>query len=241
MVVNIKKINQALNNWELYGDVTIDPKTGVVDVDGLVVAVPNLSSIGLQFGTVKGFDAQEARLRSLAGSPQVCKGIYGVQNNRLKTLQGASAHVGGLVADNNLLTNLDGLPSKINDLIDLTQNRLTTIKGLPVITHGDLLIGYNRLASLEGISSKIEGDFYCDHNPLVNLDHWPDHIGGLVKISWRPDLPLLKTLIAKKVVCVGAPEIVQKILTQYAGQGQQGALACAAELAAAGFKENARW
>jgi hypothetical protein len=61
-------------------------------------------------------------------------------------------------------------------------------------------------------------------------------------LSYSPTLPLLRCLLAKKVVTT-KPEnsTVQDILNQYAGQGEAGAFACGAELATAGYKENARW
>ena len=241
-MVNVKNIKKALNNWELYGDVTIDPKTGVVDVNDLVSAVQGLTEIGLQFGTVEGFDASAASLRSLAGSPRHCKGVFNIQNNKLTTLHGASAHVGSLFAGGNLLANLDGLPAQIDRDIELVVNRLTSLDGLPATVHGFLSISYNRLTNLRGISSTIEGDIRCQDNPLENLDSWPTRIDGQVWITWHKNLPLLKTLIARKgVVCVKAPRVVQNILWAHAGQGQQGSLACAAELADAGYKGNARW
>ncbi len=119
---------------------------------------------------------------------------------------------------------------------------------------GSFLCVGGRLTSLEGAPQRVGGDFSCSLNNLtLSLDGLSSHIEGVVSLNYYPRLPLLRTLVAKKGVMfvtsnplIPAPlsedtQNVQKILNRYAGQGEAGAFLCGAELATAGYKENARW
>ena len=68
----------------------------------------------------------------------------------------------------------------------------------------------------------VSGDFYCEYDS---------------------SLPLLRLLFIKNLKLIrinNAPKDVVNYLNKYIGKGPGGALACAAELARAGFKGNAR-
>ena len=107
---------------------------------------------------------------------------------------------------------------------------------------GSFYAGDSRLTTLEGCPEWVGEYFAVSSNPLKDLDHSPLHVGGYFAVSYREDLPLLRMLVAKDGVRLGrAPLQLIRIMNRYQGQGQQGALACAAELADAGFKGNARW
>jgi hypothetical protein len=105
----------------------------------------------------------------------------------------------------------------------------------------EFTIGECDLESLKGAPIYVGGGFGCWDNPLKNLDHSPDHIEGRFTVSWRADLPLLRTLVAKEGVFIDAPKPVYDILNKYVGTGKKGSLAAAVELTKAGFKGNARW
>jgi hypothetical protein len=64
-------------------------------------------------------------------------------------------------------------------------------------------------------------------------------------LDWYTDLPLLRTLVAKKV-SFNAPNdnpTVREILNdeRWMGQGKAKSMMCAAALIRAGFRDNARW
>ena len=85
-------------------------------------------------------------------------------------------------------------------------------------------------------------DYSCYNSKLRSLEGAPD--AGLHRflLDYKKNLPLLRLLQYKKVVFVNkAPGVVIEILKKYREAGQQGSLACAAELSGAGFKGNARW
>jgi hypothetical protein len=131
---------------------------------------------------------------------------------------------------------------------------LTTLVGCPTTVGARFIVSHNPLKDLQG-GPAIVGSHYMINScsKLVSLNGMATSIGGYVDISYATDLPLLRTLVAKKGVRLGNPvpysnwDMVTKkrqaeeILSKYAGQGRSGSLACAAELSRAGFKGNARW
>jgi hypothetical protein len=84
---------------------------------------------------------------------------------------------------------------------------------------------------------------------LTSLDGAPEHVGGMFGVPYKPDLPLLRTLVSREVYMAWQPgredasEEVAKILNdpRWVGQGKRKAMLCAAELIKAGFGGNARW
>lgn len=222
----------------------IDPHTGIINVDGEVELVEGIGSIGVQFGKVKDYRVKETRLINLEGSPTECDGDVLIHlNSRLKSLQGGPQKVNGnFDCSLNRLMNLEHLPMHIKGSISLGGNKLASLNGAPKRVNGFFFVNHNQLKTLKGVPEYIQEDFDVSNNPLENLNDWPLHIGGKVHVSWKPKLPLLKTLTALRgVACEGAPQQVQIILDTYAGEGKQGAIKAAAELIKAGYKENARW
>ena len=127
--------------------------------------------------------------------------------------------------------------------VSLLQN--SKVKRLPVSfkkVDGDFWCNNNQLTTLEGTPNSVGRRFFCWNNPLTTLEGMPTQLLSL-RLSYSPTLPLLRSLYAKKIDFW--PELddktLEKILNTYAGQGEAGAFACGAELATAGFKENARW
>lgn len=83
---------------------------------------------------------------------------------------------------------------------------------------------------------------------LKDLSCLPEEIFDEVRLTYYKDLPLLRCLNARLIMLGNPkPEMQQRLLLargimgKYQGQGRPAAVACAAELAAAGLKENARW
>jgi len=136
--------------------------------------------------------------------------------------------------------------------------------------HASLLWKGSKLQSLKGFPKRIAGSFMCRncnwnnfvHGPqqvdglfsvyqtkkLKNLDGFPDRVGGFANLPYHKDLPLLRLLNCQKGVLLRSDDtftkpivdIIEKYIQAHE-QGQSAVIACAAELAAAGFKGNARW
>ena len=169
-------------------------------------------------------------------------GNFHCTNNYLTTLEGAPNSVSGdFACYNNQLTFLKHAPNSVGGDFYCGSNDLTTLEGAPKSVIGMFDCGFNRLTTLEGAPNSVGGDFLCTLNKLTSLEGLPV-VPGTLYLSYSPTLPLLRCLLAKKVVTT-KPEnsTVQDILNQYAGQGEAGAFLCGAELADAGYKENARW
>lgn len=125
------------------------------------------------------------------------------------------------------LSTFEGMPYYVKDTCWISHNSATTLVGLPTHCKNLVMEGLSELASFEGFPEQVE----------------------LCRFTWYPQQPLLRLLQAERIqlsITQMTPadnpaRKVVDILKNYAGQGQKGALACAAELAAAGFKDNARW
>ena len=111
--------------------------------------------------------------------------------------------------------------------------------------HGEFNCSDSNLTSLEGSPRIVNASFLAHNNPLQSLNDLPDS-ARYIKISYSQDLPLLRLLFVKNLGKIAfypyTPEgdQVNQILSKYLGKGRGGALACAAELARAGFNRNAR-
>ena len=129
---------------------------------------------------------------------------------------------GGFRCNNNQLTSLQGAPTSVGGSFYCAGNKLTTLEGAPQSVSGDFYCAGNKLTTLEGVPQSVSGDFYCEYDS---------------------SLPLLRLLFIKNLKLIrinNAPKDVVNYLNKYIGKGPGGALACAAELARAGFKGNAR-
>ncbi len=106
------------------------------------------------------------------------------------------------------------------------------------------------LVSLKGSPKTVGEDFWCREDPKLNtLEGLPENIGGMVILTWKPTLPLLRCLVAKRgAIFLSSPkyprhmvEPVTKIFSWFKGQGRAGAFDCRRDLRAAGYEGNARW
>lgn len=147
--------------------------------------------------------------------------------SKLKTLAGAPSHVGGV--------------------FDCSMNALTSLDHAPEYVGRDFHCGRNKLTNLKGAPAEVGVDFNCNRNPLVSLEGAPNVIPAWFVVSYSPDLPLLRTLVAKQGVWLDwglePHSEVEDILRdpEFKGKGKQGAIKCALALIKAGYKENARW
>jgi len=130
-------------------------------------------------------------------------------------------------------------------------NGLITLEGGPQIVGGGFYCVNNKLTSLEGGPTEVGGDYWCNHNPLVTLAGLPTKPFNSLFLTYSPKLPLMRTLVASKIVFYQSKtEVIQRIeelLNKYAGQGKAGIMKCSSEILTLGKKlgvdlrQNARW
>lgn len=115
---------------------------------------------------------------------------------------------------------------------------------LPVQFHTvDNFYAYNNhLTNLVGVPQHAH-DVICAGSTLISLEGLPTdpHSIRYLSFTYRPTLPLLRCLVSTTVELARAPKEVGTIIAKYSGQGEAGAFECGAQLASAGYKENARW
>lgn len=158
------------------------------------------------------------------------------------------AHVSGsFVCSDSKLKTLAGAPHSVREVFDCSNNVLTSLVGAPEYVGKDFKCAYNKLTNLVGAPDEVGVDFNCVGNPLVSLEGAPAHVKTWFVVSYAPDLPLLRTLVAKSGVWLDwgfkSHNEVQDILNspEFKGKGKQGAIKCALALIKAGYKDNARW
>jgi len=222
-MVNVDKIRETLRiHYNTAGTVTIDPETGVVDVEGDVHLRSATGSLEVTFGNVVGsFICANTYLKSLAGAPHTVGGDFRCENN--------------------LLTNLVHGPKMVGGMCHCAYQNLTSLQGAPLEVNGEFLCMRNQLTSLEHMPQKGVTHLNCQYNPILNLDHINPHMES-VSCSYYANLPLLRLLSMRRVFMGwDTPLMVEQIMDKYAGEGKPGAIKAAGELIKAGFKYNARW
>jgi hypothetical protein len=154
------------------GSWTLNPQTGLVDVDGdFDCSRKNLTDFkGVRFGVVTGYFACSVNnLTSLDGAPQSVGGKFSCNNNQLTSLKGAPQSVGGyFTCSSNNLTSLDGAPQKIKLSFYCTYNKLTSLEGGPMEVSGNYSCYNNSIVSLEGAPKYLGGRFEPGHNNQVS-------------------------------------------------------------------------
>ena len=253
-------------HFETTSEVTIDDQ-GLVSCNGDVTLKEQKEwkRLPVAFDKVGGdFWCNNNQLTTLEGAPTSVSGSFVCNNNQLTTLEGAPTSVGGSFwCSNNQLTSLEHAPISVDGNFLCSNNQLTSLEHAPKSVVGDFYCNNNQLTTLAGAPTSVGGEFECGNNQLTSLEHAPTSVDGnfgcmnnqltslrglpavqgTLWLSYSPTLPLLRCLLAKKVELRPNREdkTIENILNQYAGQGEAGAFACGAELATAGFKENARW
>ena len=90
---------------------------------------------------------------------------------------------------------------------------------------------YN-LIKLEGAPEYVGGYFVANSIEIWNLEGISKTVGEGIEVPWHRDLGILYAteLNVRHITLDRAPRIVQKIVNDYIGTGNRGALAMAAEL-----------
>ena len=131
------------------GTWTLNPKTGLVDVDGDFYCGEQLLTDfeGVKFGVVnRTFNCSDNWLKSLEGAPQSVGGDFYCIYNRLTSLVGA--------------------PLKVGWSFHCEHNELTSLVGAPQEVGGSFNCGDNSLTSLVGAPLKVGRQLWCDNNPV---------------------------------------------------------------------------
>lgn len=140
---------------------------------------------------------------------------------------------------------------------DISNGELRTLRGCPSFVRGDFRCIDNKLTNLIGGPEEVDGDYRCFKNPLTSLEGLPKIIRGSIGLPYFRELPLLKLILVSGLthIILNDPNVksrgpdsgdldhltqIEDILNKYLGNGQKGAIQCAAELSKAGFKGNAR-
>ena len=215
---------------------------GPVDIDneGVVSLERSITNLNYSFCNIEG--KQIYRLPLVFGE---VKGNFDVRRSGLRTLEGCPHTVGGnFTCGRNPIKSLRGGPKKVDKdyYADLCPS-LRSIDGAPEIINNEFSVYNSGILNFVGGPHKIGFLDAIECSKLYSLDGLAEEIINMA-VSYRQRLPLLRLLKAKKLKFVPATTIsnqVYEIMQPYIGQGEAGAFACGAELASAGFKENARW
>lgn len=164
------------------GEWSINPATGLIDVEGNVeFHDPKMGSLmGLTFGKVTGdFWCPDCGLESLEGSPQDVGGIFCCSNNPLKSLKGGPQKVSKAFDCSNCeLQSLEGSPSRVGNF-NCSHNQLRSLSGSPSRVDGKFECGSNLLISLEGGPTRVDWHYNCEGNPeLRSLKGAPKFLNG---------------------------------------------------------------
>jgi hypothetical protein len=131
----------------------------------------------------------------------------------------------------------------VNFSFQIQNRNLVTLAGCPKLVRQNFSCNGNKLTTLVGGPETVGGDYQATGNPLVNLDGLASEIGGALYIPYHPNLPLLRALVAPKLVFSwdqrNPPPI--DIMKKYEGQGKRAMFACKKALIEAGYEGNARW
>jgi len=181
----------------------------------------------VRFGVIRQFKAVDKQLTTLDGSPQYVHREFDVDSNPLGSngLRGGPQQVGGNYWCNHCsLTTLEGAPKRVGEGFYCSDTQLQNLLGAP---------------------ESVGDAFFCVDNPLKSLEGLPKIIPGELRLTYHPELPLLRTLVAQMVTFSNYLDDrvsdVQSILEKYAGQGRAAVIDCKRDLVASGFEGNARW
>jgi hypothetical protein len=221
MVTSIDDVKIILfRDYNINGPYQINPVTLVVDVMGDVALRAWKNDFEVQFGRISGsFTCNNKRIQSLKGAPHHVGGEFDCASNRLSSLDHGPQFAGAYNCNFQQIGSLEGAPTNVSGMFQCRNNQITSLAHAP-----------------SGISF-----LDCQSNPLVNFEGMPSNTLS-ISCSWKPDLPLLRLLSCDQVYLGWeCPQVVNEIMTTYAGEGKPGALKAAAELIKAGYKESARW
>lgn len=168
------------------------------------------------------------------------------QMTRLKVRFGVITQ--SMQVDRCRLKSLQGFPHEVGGGVSIARTLVSSLQGAPRTVGSNFWAYGCQLKNLTGAPEHVGGKFVVHDNDLTSYDHVPTGC-TYVELPYNPQIPVLRLLAYPmiQITSIGNTTSRQraspltKILNKYAGEGKKGALACAAELIKAGFKDNARW
>jgi hypothetical protein len=155
---------------------------------------------------------------------------------------------GDFYCNGNRLTSLVGAPQSVGGYFSCSRNRLTSLIGAPQSVGGDFYCDDNQFTSLEGAPQSVGGIFNCVYNRLASLAGAPELVGDAFVCNWSPILPLLRTVVAKKVIIYKDNnqfgeiiDILNSSIKDNPGSYRKAALDARRKLIDAGYEGNAKW
>ena len=226
-----------LDKYTKGGSWSLNPSTGLVDVDGdFYCSREGLNDLlGIRFGKAFwNFYCNGNNLTSLEGAPQTVGGDFYCSDNSLQTLEGAPQTVGGDFSCNkNKLTTIEGAPQIVNGAFYCSGNMLTSLTGAPQTVGGEFGCTDNKLTSLEGAPETVGGEFSCYNNRLTSLAGAPKTIRGefssdglsMQKGTWSMDT-LIKIFLdgTPNQQQLVAPLVDPKVIQQQIDENPEGML-----------------
>jgi hypothetical protein len=139
--------------------------------------------------------------------------------------------------------------SKVTGDFGCSSQGLTSLVGAPARVGGYFFCSNNNLKSLVGAPVYVEKGVRCYTNPLESLEGFPKELFGSFTCTWSSNLPLLRTLTAKKGVQITDKEYyndlhpTSDIINQFKGHTnlRHAILDCTKALREAGYEGNAKW
>jgi hypothetical protein len=207
---------------------TINPD-GTVDITGGCELKKKTDKLPVKFGKVSGnYSCSDNQLTSLIGSPSSVGNSFYCYHNQLISLEGA--------------------PQSVDGNFSCGNNQLTSLIGAPQSVGGNFSCHSNELTSLVGAPQSVGGEFRCYRNQLTSLVGSPQSVGSGFYCSWSPTLPLLRTVVAKRVGIYKDNKLFEEIndilnssIKDNPGSYRKAALDAKRKLIDAGFKGNAKW
>jgi hypothetical protein len=132
-MVDVEEIKQGLDNFAIIGEYSIDPHSGVVDVQGDVFSIKPFEKLPVRFGVVeRSFRLERAGITSLEGCPHTVGDNFVCVGNHIQTLRGGPSYVGeNYDCARNQLLDLHGAPKHVGRLFTCSDNPLKSLDGAP--------------------------------------------------------------------------------------------------------------
>ena len=155
---------------------------------------------------------------------------------------------GDVRLDRSIVRNLEGAPRYIGrDLEIFDCPNIKELGGTFDYVGRDLVIKGTYLTNLKGGPKTVGRDVQIYDMPfLESLEGFPSSVEGKVKLTYMPNMGLLRLLVAQEVWLFSddlrdESRAVENILKDYVGKGKQALFDCQKELEDAGFEGNAKW
>jgi hypothetical protein len=137
---------------------------------------------------------------------------------------------------------------KVSGYFNCSFIHLISLEGAPQSVGGGFDCFGNQLTSLVGAPQSVGGYFDCRFNQLTSLEGAPQSVGDIFVCDWSPTLPLLRTVVAKRVGIYKDNKLFEEIndilnssIKDNPGSYRKAALDAKRKLIDAGFKGNAKW